>query len=340
MPSLAEHPASRAWRQLRPGGSPSEIRILKEPRKGIKKSAVYRLAGAAPGDRPVIAKLSLRETAALETVVYEEVLRSLDLPAPPYYGSLDENGRFRWLFMGELPDGRYSPADRLHRRLAGSWLGRLHEGAASLPKLGRLPDRGAAHHLAALEAARGALAGHGDDPTLTPPEAATVTRLAALLDEVRDGWGRLERIVGEPAPTLVHGDLVGKNLRVGRVGGGVGAVAFDWEHAGLGPPALDLARSAPSQRLAADVCLDSYRAARAPGAVRGDEEIERQAAAGTVLRCVAAIRWTGLSLGPPWREGGAARRDFVAKRPKILPRLEACLAALRQSWRGLEARGL
>jgi len=333
---LAHHPAARGWRRLRPGASLGEIHVLKEPGKGIKKSAVYRLDGAGPGGRPVIAKLALRDSATLEARVYERFLGPLGLPAPAFYGTLDEGGPYCWLFIGDVSGRRYSPVDRHHRRLAGRWIARLHEGAASLAGADRLPDRGMAHHLAALAAARDALAGHSDDPTLAPEEAGALGRLAALLDEIRGGWARLEGIVSELPPTLVHGDLVRKNLRIRAAAGGVGAIAFDWENSGLGPPALDLAQSATSERFAANVCLEAYRSAHGSAPTR--ELVERQSAAGTVLRYLAAIRWASLSLGPPRREGGAKRRDFVAKRPKTLPRLEAYLAGLERSWRALEAR--
>jgi len=334
---LARHPAVRGWRRLRPGAAPSEVRILKEPGKGIKKSAVYRLADAGPAGRPVIAKLALRESAALEALVYERFLEGLGVPVPAYYGTLDDDGPYRWLFIGDASGRRYSPADRRHRGLGGRWIARLHEAAASLPNAERLPDRGTAHHLEALGAARAAMLAHGDDPSLSGAQASVLRGLAALLNEVRASWSRLERTCSELPPTLVHGDLVRKNLRIRALPGGVGAIAFDWENAGWGPPALDLAQSTTSERFAANVCLDAYRFAH--GSTLAREAVERQATAGTVLRFLAAIRWASLSLGPPWREGGDARPDFVAKRPKTLPRLEAYLAGLERSWRTLEARG-
>ena len=335
---LGRHPAARGWRRLRPGAALDEIRVLKEPSKGVKKSAVYRLDGAGPGGRPVIAKLALRDSAALEARVYERFLGPIGLPAPAYYGTLDDDGPYRWLFIGDASGRRYSPADPRHRRLAGRWIARLHEGASSLPGAERLPDRGTAHHLEALGAARGAMLAHGDDPSLAPAEASVLRHLAVLLEEVRASWVRMEEICAELPPTLVHGDLVRKNLRIRAVAGGVGAIAFDWENSGWGPPALDLAQSATSERFAASACLEAYRSTRGPVSLP-PEQVERQAAAGTALRFLAAIRWASLSLGPRWREGDAARPDFVAKRPKTLPRLEAYLAGLERSWRTLEARG-
>jgi aminoglycoside phosphotransferase (APT) family kinase protein len=336
---LAEHPASRAWRRLRRSGAPSEIRVLKEPAKGIKKSAVYWLAEAGPGRGPVIAKCARRAAAEAEALVYSEFLSPLGVPAPAYHGMVDEGGPFCWLFIGYVPGRRYSPRDPQHRRLAGRWLARLHGDAVSLPGAGLLPGRGMQHQLRTLDAGRAAIAAHGDDPSLSPAEASVLRRLAALLGEVRGSWPQLEEICAELPPTLVHGDLVRKNLRVGAAGNGRAVVAFDWENAGWGPPALDLAQSTLSERFAANACLDAYRSACGSAPPPAREEVERQASAGTVLRFLTASHWAGLSLGPPWREGGGERRAFVAKRPKTLSRLEAYLAGLERNWRSLEARG-
>jgi aminoglycoside phosphotransferase (APT) family kinase protein len=335
---LEEHPATRAWRQLWPKGVPSEIRVLKEPAKGIKKSAVYWLAKAGPEGRSVIAKYSRRTSAEAEALVYDEFLSPLGVPAPAYHGMVDEGDPFCWLFMGYVPGQLYSPADQQHRRLAGRWLARLHDDAASLPGADRLPDRGMARHLERLDTGRDAIAEHGDDPSLSRAEALVLQGLAALLDEVRCAWSKLEETCSELPQTLVHGDLVRKNLRIGAAGHGAGMVAFDWEKAGWGPPSLDLAQSLLSERFAANACLDTYRSAR--GRARTPREaFERQATAGTVLRCLTAIYWTSLSLGPSWREcGDEERQDFIEKRPAMLSKLEVYLVWLERSWRGLDAR--
>jgi hypothetical protein len=294
---LDRHPASRAWLQLRPAGVPTEIRILKERSKGIRKSAVYWLAGAGAGGRAVIAKLSRRPAAEVEALVYGEFLGRLSPAAPAFLGMVDHGGRFCWLFMEHVPGEPYSPMHPHHRRLAGTWTGRLHREGASLHGADRLPDVGAGHHRAALCDARRAIAAHRDDPSLRRAEALLLRRLTDLLDDVHGSWPHLDAVCSELPPTLVHGDLVRKNLRVGTAAGGAAVVAFDWERAGWGPPAIDLAQSLESPRFAANACLDSYRSARAPGAPPAREQVERQAIAGTVLRCLAAIHWTSQSLG-------------------------------------------
>jgi Ser/Thr protein kinase RdoA (MazF antagonist) len=183
----------------------------------------------------------------------------------------------------------------------------------------RLPDLGAGAQLAALRQARRALAAHRDDPSLSRAEAATARRLTALLDDVQGGWRLLEAVCAELPPTVVHGDLVRKNLQVDRVT----VVAFDWEKAGWGPAAIDLAQSTESPRFAANACLDSYRSARS----LTNDEVERQAIAGTVLRCLTAIDWKSQGID-----------HDAAGRSRALEYLELYRSWLDRNWRALQTR--
>jgi Ser/Thr protein kinase RdoA (MazF antagonist) len=336
---LDRHPAARAWRQLRPQGVPTEIRILKERSKGISKSAVYWLADADARGRAVIAKLSRRTAVEVEALVYREFLGRLSVAAPAYRGMVDDGGPFCWLFMEHVPGEPYSPAHPHHRRLAGAWVGRLHREGASLQRADRLPDLGTGHHLVTLRHARRAMAAHRGDPSLTRAEAMTLQRVIAVVDDVHGSWPHLEAVCSELPPTLVHGDLVRKNLRVAPAATGAAMVAFDWEQAGWGPSAIDLAQSLESTRFTANACLASYRSACAPGETPTHEQVERQAIAGTVLRCLAAIHWTSQSLGPPWhQEADGGRCGFLEKRAKTLVHLEVYAAWLERSLRALRAR--
>jgi aminoglycoside phosphotransferase (APT) family kinase protein len=50
----------------------------------------------------------------------------------------------------------------------------------------------------------------------------------------------LEKMCEVAPPGLVHGDLVSKNVRVGRSGDNLAFLAFDWENAGWGSSPVDL----------------------------------------------------------------------------------------------------
>lgn len=297
---VAAHPAAIAW--LASGGQlpPLEIRVLKERSKGVRKSAVYWLRGAGPVGETVIAKMSKRQAAALETLIYSEILPAIGVDAPVFHGALDEGGQFSWMFLEYVEGERYSTRRANHRRLVGGWLAELH-AASSAATRGALPDRGPAHFLAWLREGRAKLAASSDWPQLTSDEAALAERLCRSLDVLEEYWEQVVALAGLLPPTLVHGDLVHKNIVVRDRAGAPAVAAFDWEKAGWGPPAIDLAQLPESHRFAANACLDAYHSGlKRRGVDVPPEAVRRSAALGTVFRCVAGIFWSGLSLVPHW----------------------------------------
>src|SRR5262249_46288759 len=111
-------------------------------------------------------------------------------------------------------------------------------------------------------------------------------------------WHALEECCGRTPATLVHGDFRRKNVRVRGGPDGIGLFPVDWETAGWGSPAADLA---PSRGLLPQVDLPAYRAAVRecwPGLDL--EAVERLAQAGTVFRRLAAIHWECPRLDSPW----------------------------------------
>jgi aminoglycoside phosphotransferase (APT) family kinase protein len=327
---LQEHPATRAWRRLRPDAVPSEVRVLKPPTRSIRR-AIYWLAAAGADGRPVIAKLSPRATAQIEALVYAEFLRPLAVPAPTYHGMVDEGGPCCWLFMDYVAGERYKPTHSAHCRLAGRWVAYLHGEAACVLGSDRLPRRGMDHYLGKLREARGAIVAQREDPSLSRPEAFLLHRLAALLSEMESRWSTVEAVGHELPATLVHGDLKKGNLRVD----GTGVLAYDWDTAGWGPPAVDLAQSLHSRPFSVNACLESYRSIRWPAGTRTREEVARQGTAGTVLRCLNAIHWTIQGLERTERGQGTTHAPFM-RRGGMLPSLQVYLPWLERSWRELE----
>jgi len=297
---VAAHPAAIAW--LAAGGQlpPLEIRVLKERSKGVRKSAVYWLRGAGPVGEGVIAKMSKRHAAALETRIYSEILPAIPVSAPTFHGALDEGGQFSWLFLEYVDGARYTPNRADHRRALGTWLAELHASAAGADR-GALPDRGPSHFLAWVREGRAVLAAASEWPQLTNEEADLAERLCRSLDVLEECWGQVVAVASALPATLVHGDLVRKNIVVRDRAGAPAVVAFDWEKAGSGPPAVDLAQLPGSHRLAADACLDAYHSVlQRRGIDVSHESVCRSGALGTVFRCVAGIFWSGLSLVPHW----------------------------------------
>jgi hypothetical protein len=302
---LPGHPAARAWRSLG-GAQPSRITVLKS--KQFRKRGVYRLEGAGPDGSPVIAKICKRKTAEVESTIYEDLLPQLPMPSLGYYGTVPEGDRQHcWLFLADAGTEPYSPAEPEHRRLAGRWLATVHLHATQFVRDADLPDRGPRHYLVHLLNARDEIMRHLRRRNLTTGDDLVLADLLSKLELLESGWDDVTAFCDTLPRTLVHGDLVPKNLRVMHDGQGPGLAIFDWETAGLGSQAPDLAQllepegsqllsqggSKRLSRFSAHPCLDTYRAVLgAAGAEPDAQTVARSAAIGSLFRCLAGLDWT------------------------------------------------
>jgi hypothetical protein len=294
------HPAAVAWRLLSRGHPPRQIRILKERSKGLRKSAVYWLAEAGPEGEHIVAKLAQRAVALREAHVYETLLAPLGTPAPRLHGSVEHDERFTWLFLDDVGGRPYEPLTDAHRRLAGGWLARLHVRAAERVLTG-LPDRGLEQFLMALRTGARATESVADHPDLSTDERTGLRRARRALDVTEARWPEIQALAAPLPVTLVHGDLVRKNVRVAGAPGESTLLAFDWERSGRGTAALDLAQLEGSRRFSANPCLDAYRAElRNNGLDIPLEDVRRAAMVGTILRCLDGVEWAASGLSPRW----------------------------------------
>jgi len=237
---LIEHPAARAWGRLRPGGAaPEGLTRLK--RRRLSKSEVYRLAGVGPGGAAVIAKWCPPEQGRVEHAAYAKLLPRLPLPRLGYHGCVEEADG-SWLFIEEALGGKYQPELDDHRRLAGRWLGVLHGAAARLPAAASLSDRGPSHYRQLLDRICDTVTTNLDNPALGEGDRAMLRSLVAVFELAAARWKEVVRLCAGMPRTLIHGDLDQKNVRVRPGPAGPELLAFDWEVAGWGPPAADLAR--------------------------------------------------------------------------------------------------
>ncbi|HEY6169562.1 MAG TPA: aminoglycoside phosphotransferase family protein [Verrucomicrobiae bacterium] len=322
--NLMEHRAARAWRQVWPEWrEPTGIEILK-----LKtKSAVYRLHGAGPGGCAVIAKRCHAATASLERMIYEEYLPRLPLRALECYGLVEEpDGKCCWLFLEDAGGHQYSPANQADRVLAGRWLGFVH-GAPLLANLHTLlPDRGPGHYAQLLRSARAALTRHSGNPVLSADETALLRRFVSWCDRIEEHWPELEKLFEGWPRTLIHGDFVIKNLRIQNGAARPVLLVYDWEMAGCGMPATDLAQSL-GRCVSPD--LDAYCAAIWQRGWHIDVgDLRRLADFGNVLRLVDKIYWeTASVVGDTY--------DFLVRLlttfPKYDPQLAAALRAVNWS---------
>jgi len=308
--SLMRHPAVLAWSKLS-ADLPLPQRVA--PLKGWngklsreRKTMVYRLEGVGPYGGAVVAKRCRGADAEIERTVHEEVLSSLELPLLRYYGCVEDgDGRFGWLFLEEATGQEFSVFLDEHRVQAGRWLGLLHSAAARVRPSGRLRDASPKRYLEHLRSARERICANLDNPVLTREDLAFLEELVVQLNELEEGWDRLDEALHGAPQTLVHGDFNGKNLRVNTSESGGAIEVYDWEDAGWGVPAVDLAQVAvPSTYLSANPDLDSYFAVVREQWPRTSLQALRQLArTGTVFRAMAALDWESSNLVHDWASG-------------------------------------
>ncbi len=292
------HPAVVAWSQLSPERTcPTAITTLQGNPDMMEKATVYLLEGAGPGGGGVIAKRCGEEFEAIERTIYEELLPQLPVSAPRYYGRATD-GDFSWLFLEDVGREPYSPDKREHRVLSGRWLSLLHTAAARIPRSPSLPDRGPRRYLEHLRTARATILKHYDNPALDACGRAFLKAVLSQLEALEERWGRVEEFCHEMPKTVVHGDFIGKNVRVRAGTNGLTLLPFDWEEAGWGVPAVDLAQSSlPATRLLANPDLSAYQEIAADCWTCLDQAaLCRLANYGKIFRCLAAFAWIGPSL--------------------------------------------
>jgi hypothetical protein len=289
---LREHPAVKAWNELRPDcATPDRIRILQK----AKKSQVYQLEGVGPAGSNVIAKRGERQAALLERKIYGEVLPHLPVTNLCYYGFLEEPDEdFCWIFLEEADGEPYSIALADHRVLAGQWLGAVHLSATRMAATAALPHRGPLHYLERLRNVCEAMQKGLQNPVLTAEDVDLVRTMISQLNSLERRGSEAAEFCDCMPPTLIHGDLVVKNVRVRNRAGRRSLLVMDWEFAGWGAPVLDLAQTG-GKCIAPD--LEAYRSViQAEWPDLSAKDIEQLAHYGRIFRLVSVIQWVVRSL--------------------------------------------
>ena len=300
--SLLDQRAVQAWRTLGAyRGEPSSTEILKN---SGKKRAICRLAGVGLRGAAVIAKRCPKATGDIERTIYEEVLPRLPVTAPHYYGFVEDDDTFCWLFLEDVGSQRYSPHIEEQRVLAARWLGLTHTVAARVAITARLPDRGPNYYLEHLRSARRAILRGLTNPALSTDDPAVLKAVLSQCDTLESGWKQLEKCCAGIPVTLVHGDFRRKNLYIQTTDqAGIGLFPIDWETAGCGVPAADLAPS--RRRYAGDhVDLATYLSIVRECWPKLDmPALLELVRAGSIFRRLAAMDWASRSLSSEWTEG-------------------------------------
>jgi len=331
---LVEHPAIQAWRVLQLGPvEPQGIETFEQN----KKSVIYKLLGVGLGGSAVIAKRCLYATALVERTIYEAVLPHLPLPCLHYYGFVQSDEEWCWLFFEDAGNEAYSPQIEEHRVLAARWLGIMHASAAHLAAASQLPDRGLNHYWARLQSAHAALERAIAGLTLNRDDRSLLESIVSHCDLLKGHWRQLEEAC-EPVPrTIVHGDFVRKNVVVRTGPSGIVLLPFDWETAGWGLPTTDLA-TAELAGFAADAAavsespeISAYRWAVCRFWPQfGGHDPRVLANLGMIFRLIDAVEWgcAGLARG---RSGEAKSGSLARLRFYQGPLADAIQALARES---------
>lgn len=300
---LRQHPAVAAWRRLLPGGPvPDDVEVL----AAHVHSAVYRLTGVGRHGTAVVAKRSPVSHAAVEQQVYAEVLPHVPVTSPHFYGLTADGDGCAWIFLEDVGDVRFSPLSRDHRVLAAQWLGRLHAAGAGLDVAALLPDRGPAYYLDHLRTGRDTIRRELQHPAVTAEGRQVLAEVAAQCDALEAGWADIARFCAEVPATVVHGDFRSKNVRVRALDQGSAVFPLDWETAGWGVPAPDLA-SSRGPTSAEQVDLGTYAAvARAAWPGLDAPTLGELVVVGVAFRRLVAISWESGALATPWPEKAVA----------------------------------
>ncbi|MGH7731397.1 MAG: phosphotransferase family protein [Candidatus Eiseniibacteriota bacterium] len=285
---LDRHPAARAWESLG-GAVPASVALLREASRS--KPAVHRLTFSAPGAPAVFAKRFHPAGLDLERRIYETILPRLPVTVAPYRGACVDDEGSAWMFLEDVGEACLSPRDPEHRALAGRWLGLLHRSAEKVVAAEILPDAGPGRYLAHLRQARAEIRQHAGNRGLTLEDRGVLNAVLAQGEALEARWSGIERACDGFPVTLVHADFQPKNVRIRTTETGPLICPIDWETAGRGVPAADLAL-ASSRGLVMQIDPATYGATvREVWPHLDVASIRRLSILGHVFQSLAGIQW-------------------------------------------------
>jgi aminoglycoside phosphotransferase (APT) family kinase protein len=264
----------------------------------IKESAtsqIYRLCGARPGNLAVIAKRGPSSKLRAERIVYTSVLPGVPVPPLECFGLVDQEEGHSWIFLEDVAGQAFDRHISPHRIAAARWLAALHLSTAAMAPRDDLPTVDVEGQLRDVRQARQAIVEAMPAAHASTEAVVALRHALATLEDIETDWKTVERRSEGLRSTLVHGDLVPKNLRVrtGRIGSTL--VALDWSTAGWGMGAVDLGL----------VDLPSY--ASIVGRQWPEFTLEKAretACVGKMFRWIAAVHSAGARLGHSVRDTG------------------------------------
>jgi aminoglycoside phosphotransferase (APT) family kinase protein len=304
--------AIAAWRSS--GGAPvrrGSCTALKE----TSKSRVYRLVLDDRAGTAIVAKRRVPAALATDLAVYGVLADQIGVLVPVLHAVVDDPPH-RWAFMEDVSGVSYDPRRREHREALADWLADVHR--ADVPGCDVLPPHLSDRYLGHLRGTMSLLDEGRRNPAVDDQGTAMLAEMTSFLGRLEERWSTFAAFDDVAPHSLVHGDLVAKNVFLRERRGRLVVLPVDWETGGWGTPAADLA-SWGRGRLTADPSLDRY-CSRVEGRFSRDQ-VHAIANVGVVFRALAAMEWAGAWL----------RTEWASKRLEHLPALAETIAQVLHS---------
>lgn len=271
-----------------------------------------RLEGVGPRGSAIVAKWCPRANGELEAFIYSQVLDQLSMESVRCFGFVGEGpGEYGWLF---LEDGGEMQVRGKRESLPATfahWLALLHGAASNLSIRGRLPERGPAWYLETLRAAQQELCRSLPERNWSELDRWAVESILICFEILERSWHIVEEWCESLPSTLVHCDLQPKNVLIRHTASGIGFLPLDWEDAGWGPPATDLARVD---------AISYWSTARRTWANIELQQIEEQACCGVLFQILSAVGWETVRLAAGSEEKAMRRLGIYAPRLTVSAR--------------------
>jgi hypothetical protein len=197
------------------------------------------------------------------------------------------------LFLEEIVGEDYSESSAEHRELAAEWLSSLHTVTARLPLAGVIPELRLDRYLDCLRSGRGTMVEYLPNVAISGVGRTVLQAMIEQLAAIESEWPRFERFCATMPRCLVHGDFIKKNVRVRSDHVQPALYVLDWEAAGWGVPAEDLA--------GLDLLVYGPRV-RSVWPQLDPATLERLAAVGGVFKCLSFVQEFSRGLASKWAE--------------------------------------
>jgi thiamine kinase-like enzyme len=304
--AVTEHPAVLAWEALIGGKSaPSMVSGLvqeKHQKKKLnrpRKTFVYRIKQVNGNRHNIIAKRAPLQVIATEQAIYEDILPHLPLQFLQCYGSIQEKD-YGWLFLEDSKGIEWSTTVQWQNLLVTDWLAVMHRYATEHEDvLKRLPDRGPQYYRRQMHSAKTWLQDNLQDSSMPAAVGCLIRSMLGNLDAVDSNWQLTEKIAVRLPRTLVHNDMLPKNVHLHRQGSSKFISIFDWEMSGYGLPFTDIYLLSAASVNSNALLLRYKQTLQNHGLEVSMDELWYLATIGKLFRTLDAIQWHRYKLTSP-----------------------------------------